>query len=137
MEGPVTSLTNFGCFVDLGDGIEGMIHISDITGEKRLNHPREVLAIGQQVRAEVLEFDRERRAHQAGYEATATHQRGRIHRRAPARRNRYRTDGGDRHAGTPRWSWAKASSPTAAFRTVPRPKLPPLPRPPPRPIFLP
>ncbi len=38
-----------------------MIHISDITGEKRLNHPREVLTTGQQVRAVVLEFDRERR----------------------------------------------------------------------------
>ena len=33
-EGPVTSLTNFGCFVDLGNGIEGMIHISDITARE-------------------------------------------------------------------------------------------------------
>jgi small subunit ribosomal protein S1 len=60
-EGPVTSLTNFGCFIDLGGGIDGMIHISDITGEKRLNHPREALATGQTVRAVVLEVDRERR----------------------------------------------------------------------------
>ncbi len=60
-EGPVTSLTNFGCFIDLGGGIEGMIHISDITREKRLNHPREALAAGQTVRAVVLEVDRERR----------------------------------------------------------------------------
>src|SRR5580704_17886358 len=60
-EGPVTSLTNFGCFVDLGGGIDGMIHISDITGEKRLNHPREALTAGQTVRAVVLEVDRERR----------------------------------------------------------------------------
>jgi small subunit ribosomal protein S1 len=60
-EGPVTSLTNFGCFIDLGGGIDGMIHISDITGEKRLNHPREALVMGQTVRAVVLEVDRERR----------------------------------------------------------------------------
>jgi small subunit ribosomal protein S1 len=60
-EGPVTSLTNFGCFMDLGGGIDGMIHISDITREKRLNHPREALAAGQTVRAVVLEVDRERR----------------------------------------------------------------------------
>ncbi len=60
-EGPVTSLTNFGCFIDLGGGIDGMIHISDITGEKRLNHPREALSVGQTVRAAVLEVDRERR----------------------------------------------------------------------------
>jgi small subunit ribosomal protein S1 len=60
-EGPVTSLTNFGCFIDLGGGVDGMIHISDITGEKRLNHPREALSSGQNVRAVVLEVDRERR----------------------------------------------------------------------------
>ncbi len=60
-EGPVTSLTNFGCFIDLGGGIDGMIHISDITREKRLNHPREALSTGQTVRALVLEVDRERR----------------------------------------------------------------------------
>jgi small subunit ribosomal protein S1 len=60
-EGPVTSLTNFGCFVDLGNGIEGMIHISDITHEKRLNHPSEALKAGQVVRAVVTELDRERR----------------------------------------------------------------------------
>ncbi len=61
VEGPITNLTNFGCFVDLGSGIEGMIHISDITREKRLNHPREAVAAGQNVRAVVLEFDKERR----------------------------------------------------------------------------
>jgi small subunit ribosomal protein S1 len=60
-EGPVTSLTNFGCFIDLGGGIDGMIHISDITREKRLNHPREALSTGQTVRAVVLEVDREKR----------------------------------------------------------------------------
>ena len=60
-EGPVTSLTNFGCFIDLGGGVDGMIHISDITREKRLNHPREALSTGQVVRAVVLEVDRERR----------------------------------------------------------------------------
>jgi small subunit ribosomal protein S1 len=61
VEGPVSSLTNFGAFVDLGNGIEGMIHISDITREKRLNHPREALTVGQKVRAAVLELDRPKR----------------------------------------------------------------------------
>ena len=60
-EGAVTSLTNFGCFMDLGGGVDGMIHISDITREKRLNHPREALSAGQTVRAVVLEVDHERR----------------------------------------------------------------------------
>lgn len=61
VEGPVSNLTNFGCFVDMGDGIEGMIHISDLTSEKRLNHPREAVSAGQKVRAVVLELDQERR----------------------------------------------------------------------------
>jgi len=61
VEGPVTNLANFGCFVDLGDGIEGLIHISDFTNEKRLNHPREAVTAGQKVRAVVLELDPERR----------------------------------------------------------------------------
>jgi small subunit ribosomal protein S1 len=61
VEGPVTNLTPFGAFIDLGDGIEGMVHISDITNEKRIEHPKEKLAKGQTVRAVVLEVDRERR----------------------------------------------------------------------------
>lgn len=61
IEGPVTSLTNFGAFVDIGNGLEGMIHIADITNEKRLNHPREMLTVGQTVKAAVLGVDREKR----------------------------------------------------------------------------
>jgi small subunit ribosomal protein S1 len=61
VEAPVTSLAKFGAFVDLGDGIEGMIHIGDISHEKRLNHPSEALKVGEKVRAQVLEADRERR----------------------------------------------------------------------------
>ena len=45
-DGPVTSLAKFGAFVDLGDGIEGMIHIGDISHEKRLNHPSDALKVG-------------------------------------------------------------------------------------------
>jgi small subunit ribosomal protein S1 len=61
VEAPVTSLAKFGAFVDLGEGVEGMIHIGDISREKRLNHPNEVLKVGQKVKAQVLEADRERR----------------------------------------------------------------------------
>ena len=61
VEGPVTSLTKFGAFVDLGDGLEGMIHIADITREKRLEHPKDVLTVGQVVKAMVLDLDKERR----------------------------------------------------------------------------
>ncbi|MCU1337397.1 MAG: ribosomal protein [Bryobacterales bacterium] len=66
VEAPVTSLAKFGAFVDLGDGVEGMIHIGDITGEKRLNHPNELLKQGQTVKAVVLETDKERRRFRLG-----------------------------------------------------------------------
>ncbi|MGI9101613.1 MAG: 30S ribosomal protein S1 [Terriglobales bacterium] len=61
VEGPVTSLTNFGAFVQLAEGLEGMIHVGNISAEKRINHPKDVLSVGQVVRAQVLEIDPERR----------------------------------------------------------------------------
>jgi small subunit ribosomal protein S1 len=61
VEGPITSLTKFGAFVQLDEALEGMIHVGDISAEKRINHPQEVLKVGQAVRAAVLEIDREKR----------------------------------------------------------------------------
>ena len=61
IEGPVTSLTKFGAFVQLAEGVEGMIHVSDISAEKRINHPQDVLKVGQAVKAQVLEVDTEKR----------------------------------------------------------------------------
>ena len=61
VEGPVVSLTKFGAFVQVAEGVEGMIHIGDISAEKRLNHPQDVLKQGQIVKAQVLEIDAEKR----------------------------------------------------------------------------
>jgi small subunit ribosomal protein S1 len=61
IQGPVTSITKFGAFVQLTEGVEGMIHVSEISAEKRINHPQEVLRVGQSVRAQVLAVDTERR----------------------------------------------------------------------------
>jgi small subunit ribosomal protein S1 len=59
--GPVTKLMNFGAFVELADGIEGLVHISEITAERRLNHPSEMLREGQIVKAQILAIDPEKR----------------------------------------------------------------------------
>ena len=61
IEGPVTNLTKFGAFVQLTEGVEGMIHVSEISAEKRINHPQEVLRAGQVVKAQVLALDPEKR----------------------------------------------------------------------------
>ena len=61
VEAPVTSLTKFGAFVQLAEGVEGMIHVGDISAEKRINQPADVLKMGQVVKAQVLEVDVEKR----------------------------------------------------------------------------
>jgi len=66
VEGPVTSLAKFGAFVQLAEGVEGMIHISDITDEKRLNHPQEALKVGQMVKAQVISLDSSKRLMKLG-----------------------------------------------------------------------
>jgi small subunit ribosomal protein S1 len=61
IEGPVTSITKFGAFVQLTEGVEGMIHVSEISAEKRINHPQDVLRVGQIVKAQVLALDADKR----------------------------------------------------------------------------
>ena len=61
VEGPVTSFTKFGAFVQLAEGIEGMIHVSEISAEKRIERPQDVLRVGQVVKAKVLDVDKEKR----------------------------------------------------------------------------
>src|ERR1019366_5264161 len=54
IEGPVMRLTKFGAFVQLTEGVEGLVHISEITADRRINHPQDVLHAGQIVKAQVL-----------------------------------------------------------------------------------
>jgi small subunit ribosomal protein S1 len=61
IEGPVTSFTKFGAFVQLAEGVEGMVHVSEITAEKHIHHPQDVLRVGQMVKAQVLEVDKAKR----------------------------------------------------------------------------
>ena len=61
IEGPITSMTKFGAFVQLAEGVEGMIHVSEISAEKRIEHSQDALKLGQVVKAQVLEIDKEKR----------------------------------------------------------------------------
>lgn len=60
VEAKVTSLTNYGAFVEIEPGIDGLIHISDLSWTKKFNHPGEALQKGQEVRCVVLEVDEEK-----------------------------------------------------------------------------
>lgn len=61
VEGPVTRLEKFGAFVRMTEGVEGLVHISEITAERRLAHPQDALKVGEVVRAQVLAIDPEKR----------------------------------------------------------------------------
>jgi small subunit ribosomal protein S1 len=61
VEGPVTNLQKFGAFIQVAEGVEGMVHISDMSAEKRLNHPSDMLRVGQVVKAQVLGVDNDKR----------------------------------------------------------------------------
>jgi small subunit ribosomal protein S1 len=61
VEGKISQITKFGAFLTVTEGVEGLIHISEITTERRLNHPSDVLRVGETVKALVLEIDKDKR----------------------------------------------------------------------------
>lgn len=61
IEGPVTSFTKFGAFVQLAEGVEGMVHVSEISVGKHIHHPQDELRKGEVVKALVLAVDAEKR----------------------------------------------------------------------------
>lgn len=65
-EGTVTNLTEFGAFVEIEPGIEGLIHIGDLSWT-RIKHPKEVLKKGQKVEVSIIEVDTERKRISLGY----------------------------------------------------------------------
>ncbi len=58
LEGVVKNLTDYGCFIDLG-GIDGLLHITDMSWG-RVNHPSDVLGVGDKIKVKVLKYDREK-----------------------------------------------------------------------------
>ncbi len=61
VEGRIRNLTDFGAFVEIEDGIDGLVHISDISWTKHVKHPSEALKKGQKVQAVILRIDAENR----------------------------------------------------------------------------
>lgn len=59
VQGKVTKLTDFGAFVEIADGIEGLVHVSDLSWVKRVKHPSELLAPGDEMEVKVLAYDLE------------------------------------------------------------------------------
>ncbi len=57
IKGRVTKLTDFGAFVELEEGIEGLVHVSELSWVKRVKHPKELMKIGDEVEAKILAYD--------------------------------------------------------------------------------
>ncbi len=61
VKGKVRNLTNYGAFIELEDGIDGLLHVSDMSWTRKIAHPNEMLEKGQEVECKVLAIDTERR----------------------------------------------------------------------------
>ncbi len=59
VKGKIRNLTSYGAFIELEEGLDGMIHVSDISWTRKINHPSEVLKKGEEVEAQVLEIDKD------------------------------------------------------------------------------
>ncbi len=66
IEGKVKNITDFGIFIGIDEGIDGLVHISDISWTKRIRHPSEMFQKGQTVRAKVLHIDKEEKRFSLG-----------------------------------------------------------------------
>lgn len=61
VEGTVRNLTNYGAFIEIEEGIDGLLHISDMSWTRKIGHPNEVLEKGQRVTCQVLNVDQDRK----------------------------------------------------------------------------
>ncbi len=66
-KGKVTNISDFGVFVELEQGVDGLIHISDLSWSKKINHPSEITKVGEEIEVVILEIDRENRRLSLGH----------------------------------------------------------------------
>jgi small subunit ribosomal protein S1 len=71
--GKVVSLTDFGAFVELEEGVEGLVHISDLTWSRKLVHPKKVLSVGEEVLVTILDINSETKRISLGLKQTSPH----------------------------------------------------------------
>ncbi|HWP41723.1 MAG TPA: 30S ribosomal protein S1 [Blastocatellia bacterium] len=71
VRGKVVSLTDYGAFIEIEPGVEGLVHVTEMTWSKRLKHPSKILSIGQEVEAVVLEVDPQNRRISLGIKQTS------------------------------------------------------------------
>ncbi|HHF43477.1 MAG TPA: S1 RNA-binding domain-containing protein, partial [Candidatus Aminicenantes bacterium] len=73
VKGKVVSLTDFGAFVELEEGIEGLVHVSDLTWSRKTIHPKKILSIGQEVTVSILDINPQEKRISLGLKQTTPH----------------------------------------------------------------
>ena len=68
VRGKVVSLTDYGAFVEIEEGVEGLIHVSEMSWTKKIRHPSKILSVGDEVEAVVLSINPREQAHLARHE---------------------------------------------------------------------
>ncbi len=72
LEGTVRNITNFGVFVEIEPGIDGLVHISDLSWTKKIRHPSEVVDVDEEMEVQVLDIDEERQRVSLGHKQVQT-----------------------------------------------------------------
>ena len=72
VKGKIRNLTSYGAFIELEEGLDGMIHVSDVSWTRKINHPSEVLKKGEELEAQVLEIDKENQRISLGIKQLST-----------------------------------------------------------------
>lgn len=72
LKGKVTNITDYGCFVEIQEGVEGLVHMSEMDWTNKNIHPSKVVQLGEEVEVMVLEIDQERRRISLGMKQCAT-----------------------------------------------------------------
>jgi len=70
VKGAVTNIMSYGAFVKLEDGVEGLVHISEMSWTKRINHPSEMVSIGEEIEVVVLDIDKNKQEISLGIKQT-------------------------------------------------------------------
>jgi small subunit ribosomal protein S1 len=73
IDGKVVSLTDFGAFVELEPGVEGLVHVSDLTWSRKLVHPKKILATGEEVTVTILDINPETKRISLGLKQVSPH----------------------------------------------------------------
>jgi small subunit ribosomal protein S1 len=109
VHGKVTKLVAYGAFVEVEEGVEGLIHVSELSWTKRIARPSDVLTVGQEVNAVVLGINKEERKISLGVRQLDTNPWDDIDARYPSARQMKRPSATSPPTA-PLWSWKKAST---------------------------